>query len=167
LTKIKKIQQREHYVDNKKFFGAMVKFKAACDEAEKENETRPRVPPYVGQCIMKIAYKLSNKHNFINYPFKEEMIGDGIENCILYIKNFDPDKSSNPFAYFTQIIYYAFLRRIEKEKKGLYTKYKAIEMFNLNNSMSPEDTEYITSSAAAAENANIFIRDFEEKRFNK
>jgi hypothetical protein len=95
------------------------------------------------------------------------MIGDGIENCILYIKNFDPDKSSNPFAYFTQIIYYAFLRRIEKEKKGLYTKYKAIEMFNLNNSMSPEDTEYITSSAAAAENAYIFIRDFEEKRFNK
>tara|TARA_R110002020_G_scaffold26411_1_gene85339 strand:- start:495 stop:995 length:501 start_codon:yes stop_codon:yes gene_type:complete len=166
LTKLKP-NQREHYVDNKKFYSEMIKFKSSCEEATNNNEPKPRVPPYIGECIMKIAYKLSNKHNFINYPFKEEMIGDGIENCILYIRNFNPEKSNNPFAYFTQIIYYAFLRRIEKEKKGLYTKFKATELFNLHNSLSPEDTEYIKSSSMAAENASIFIRDFEEKRFNK
>ena len=162
-----KASQREHYVDNKKFYGAMIKFKESCDEAKINDDIEPRVPSYIGECIMKIAYKLSNKHNFINYPFKEEMIGDGIENCILYIRNFNPEKSTNPFAYFTQIIYYAFLRRIEKEKKGLYTKFKATELFNLNHSLSPEDTEFIKSSSTASENASIFIRDFEEKRFNK
>ncbi len=166
MPKIKP-NQREHYVDNKKFYLEMTKFKTSCEEAIDLDEKLPRVPPYIGTCIMKIAYKLSNKHNFINYPFKEEMIGDGIENCILYIKNFNPEKSNNPFAYFTQIIYYAFLRRIEKEKKGLYTKLKATEQFNLNNSLSIEDNEIIKSSASALENANIFIRDFEEKRFNK
>ena len=85
----------------------------------------------------------------------------------MYIDNFNPEKSNNPFAYFTQIIYYAFLRRIEKEKKVLYTKYKSTEMFNLQNALSGEDFEYIKSSEAATENASIFIRDFEEKRFNK
>ena len=152
MPKIKP-NQREHYVDNKKFYLEMTKFKTSCEEAIELDEKLPRVPP--------------NKHNFINYPFKEEMIGDGIENCILYIKNFNPEKSNNPFAYFTQIIYYAFLRRIEKEKKGLYTKLKATEQFNLNNSLSIEDNEIIKSSASALENANIFIREFEEKRFNK
>jgi hypothetical protein len=95
------------------------------------------------------------------------MIGDGIENCIMYVDNFNPDKSTNPFAYFTQIIYYAYLRRIEKEKKALYTKYKATEMFNLESVMSGEDRELIKSSEGASENASMFIQDFEEKRFNK
>ena len=76
---------------------------------------------------MQIAVHLSYKSNFINYGFREDMISDGIENCIQYIHNFDPDKSKNPFAYFTQIIYYAFLRRIQKEKKSLYVKYKSLE----------------------------------------
>jgi hypothetical protein len=157
----------EHYVDNKKFFSEMVKYKNACEKAESSDLDKPRPNDYIGSCIMKIAYKLSNKHNFINYPFKEDMIADGIENSIMYIDNFNPEKSNNPFAYFTQIIYYAFLRRIEKEKKVLYTKYKSTEMFNLQNALSSEDSEYIKSSEAATENASIFIRDFEEKRFNK
>jgi DNA-directed RNA polymerase specialized sigma24 family protein len=80
---------------------------------------------------MKIAEGLSHKPNFINYPMREDMVSDGIENCLMYFHNFNPDKTSNPFAYFTQIIYYAFLRRIEKEKKHLYIKYKATEHYGI------------------------------------
>ena len=164
---MKKVQSREHYVDNKRFYAEMLRYRDNREAALKEGKTPPRVPNYIGDCIMRIAYKLSNKPNFINYPFKEEMIGDGIENCIMYVNNFNPDKSTNPFAYFTQIIYYAYLRRIEKEKKALYTKYKATEMFNLDSMLSGEDRELIKSSEGASENASMFIQDFEEKRFNK
>ena len=164
---MRRVQNKEHYVDNKKFYAEMLRYRNLRLEAEKEGKTPPRVPNYIGDCIMRIAYKLSNKPNFINYPFKEEMIGDGIENCIMYVNNFNPDKSTNPFAYFTQIIYYAYLRRIEKEKKALYTKYKATEMFNLDSMLSGEDRELIKSSEGASENASLFIQDFEEKRFNK
>jgi|TARA_Y100000114_G_scaffold99490_2_gene92655 hypothetical protein len=164
---MKKVQNREHYVDNKKFYAEMLRYRDSREKAIKEGKEPPRVPNYIGDCIMRIAYKLSNKANFINYPFKEEMIGDGIENCIMYIDNFNPDKSTNPFAYFTQIIYYAYLRRIEKEKKALYTKYKATEKFNLDSVLSGEDRELIKSSEGASENASMFIQDFEEKRFNK
>jgi hypothetical protein len=164
---MKKAQNREHYVDNKRFYAEMLRYRDDREAALEAGKSPPRVPNYIGDCIMRIAYKLSNKPNFINYPFKEEMIGDGIENCIMYVDNFNPDKSTNPFAYFTQIIYYAYLRRIEKEKKALYTKYKATEMFNLESVMSGEDRELIKSSEGASENASMFIQDFEEKRFNK
>ncbi len=116
-----------HYVDNKQLFVVMQEFKSACNEAEETGDDFPRIPDYVGRCLLKIAQRLSTKPNFINYTFREEMISDGIENCIHYIKNFDPNKSKNPFAYFTQIIYYAFLRRIQKEKKQLYIKHKSLE----------------------------------------
>ena len=164
---MKRSQNKEHYVDNKRFYAEMIRYRDDRESALESGLSPPRVPNYIGDCIMRIAYKLSNKPNFINYPFKEEMIGDGIENCIMYVDNFNPDKSTNPFAYFTQIIYYAYLRRIEKEKKALYTKYKATEMFNLDSMLSGEDRELIKSSEGASENASIFIQDFEEKRFNK
>ena len=116
-----KKRQKHNYVDNKKFLQEMIKYKDSVTLAEEEGKTRPRVPIYIGDCIMKIATHLSYKPNFVNYTFREEMISDGIENCLQYIDNFNPEKSQNPFAYFTQIIYYAFLRRIQKEKRYLYT----------------------------------------------
>ena len=119
--------QKEHYVDNKKLFEAMKAFKELCKEAEECGEDKPKVPEYVGACILKIANGLSNRPNFINYTYKDEMISDGIENCLQYIYNFDPSKSKNPFAYFTQIIYYAFIRRIQKEKKQQHIKHKMID----------------------------------------
>ena len=82
----------------------------------------PPVTNYIGECFLKIATHLSYRPNFINYTYRDEMISDGIENCLQYVKNFNPEKSSNPFAYFTQIIYYAFLRRIQKEKKQTHVK---------------------------------------------
>ena len=116
-----------HYVNNKEFTAAITAHNIACKKAVDKGKEKPRVSEYIGECIYKIATRLSTKPNFINYTFREEMVSDGIENCINYIGNFDPGKSKNPFAYFTQIIYYAFLRRIQKEKKQLYIKQRSIE----------------------------------------
>lgn len=124
-------KKNPHYVNNKDFLEAMVAFRESVKLAEEQGKERPTVPLYVAECIMKIATHLSYKPNFVNYTFRDEMICDGIENCLQYIDNFDSDKSNNPFAYFTQIVYYAFLRRIHKEKKYLYTKFKASENANI------------------------------------
>ena len=93
-----------HYVDNKKFLDEMVTFRNSVIEAKTKDDARPRIPDYIGECFIKIATHLSYKPNFINYTFREDMISDGVENCLQYIDNFDPQKSHNPFAYFTQII---------------------------------------------------------------
>ena len=116
-----------HYVDNKKFHEAMVEYKEQQREAEETGEEKPMVSNYIGSCFLKIANGLSYRPNFINYTYRQEMISDGIENCLQYIHNFDPEKSKNPFSYFTQIIYYAFIRRIQKEKKQSHVKHRMIE----------------------------------------
>lgn len=123
----KKDTNSRHYIDNKQFLYALVEFKQKVNQAKNDNEERPQVPDYIGDCFIKIANHLAYKSNFINYSFREDMILDAIENCLIYMDNFDPKKSSNPFAYFTQITYYAFLRRIQKEKKHLQIKYRYIE----------------------------------------
>ena len=120
-------RKSEHYVNNKEFLEALVIYRAQCARAEEAGESRPRITNYLGSCFLKIATHLSYKPNFVNYMFREDMICDGIENCLQYIDNFNPEKSSNPFAYFTQIIYYAFLRRIQKEKKQMEIKNKILE----------------------------------------
>jgi len=117
----------DHYINNKEFLAEMIKWKKAIREAEDSGDDVPPVSDYIGNCFLKIAERLSSKANFANYPYKEEMIGDGIENCLMYAHNFNPRKSKNPFSYFTQIIYYAFLRRIEREKKQAYVKLKVTE----------------------------------------
>ena len=117
----------EHYVNNKELLDAMVEYRIAAKLAKENGTKPPAISNYLGDCFLKIATHLSYKPNFVNYMFREDMIGDGIENCVQYIHNFNPEKSTNPFAYFTQIIYYAFLRRIQKEKKQLEIKTKIIE----------------------------------------
>lgn len=117
---------KNHYVNNKQMHASLLEWKNAVRAAEASGGVRPRVPEYIGECIHLIATNLARKPNFMNYSFKEEMIGDGIENCLMYIDNFNPEKYKNPFAYFTQIIYYAFLRRIQKEKKQTYIKHKVM-----------------------------------------
>ena len=116
-----------HYVDNAKFLKAMKEWKEKCKDAEEAGDDPPRITDYIGECFLKIANGLSYRPNFINYTYRQEMISDGIENCLQYIHNFDPEKSKNPFSYFTQIIYYAFIRRIQKEKKQSHIKNKMIE----------------------------------------
>lgn len=121
------MSKAKHYINNDDFLKALVEYKAKCEEAKSTGKNEPPIPNYIGECWMKIAEGLSHKPNFINYTYRDEMISDGIENCLMYFNNFNPEKSNNPFAYFTQIIYYAFLRRIQKEKKQLYVKYKATQ----------------------------------------
>lgn len=113
-----------HYVDNKHLYSEMVKYLNTLKEAEANGTPAPKIPHSVGDAIYKIANKLSNSPNFIGYSYKDEMISDGIENCIKYLYNFNPEKYDSPFNYFTTIIYYAFLRRISKEKKQQYIKNK-------------------------------------------
>jgi len=120
-------RQKQHYLDNKEFFQEIVKYRKSVEQAKLNDDVKPRVPEYLGECFLKIATHLSYRPNFINYMYKDDMICDGIENCLQYIDNFDPAKSSNPFAYFTQVIYFAFLRRIAKEKKQMEIKDKIIE----------------------------------------
>jgi len=124
-------QKKPHYVNNKEFLQAMIDWKATVVEAEANDESRPQVTNYIGECFLKIANHLSYRPNFINYTYREEMISDGIENCLQYIDNFDPEKSKNPFAYFTQIIYFAFVRRITREKKQSKIKDKLLKSSNL------------------------------------
>ncbi len=119
-------KKRANYINNPDFLQAMVEYREKVAAAKESGKPKPQVPPYIGECFMKIATRLSHKPNFINYSFRDEMICDGIENCMQYIDNFNPEKSNNPFAYFTQIIYYAFIRRIQKEKKQVTIKQKLI-----------------------------------------
>ena len=162
-----------HYVDNQKFLEEMIVYKGKCKDAKSRGELEPQISEYVGECFMKIAQRLSFRPNFINYAFREDMISDGIENCVQYIRNFDPEKSKNPFAYFTQIIYFAFIRRIQKEKKQLYIKYKTMDTFGAlgdNVEVSDHDKghyDYNTLSPDQKANMYDFIKNFEEKKKSK
>lgn len=116
-----------HYVNNKDFLIALIEYKKSIELAEQRGDPKPQITNYIGDCFLKIATHLSFKPNFVNYIFKDDMISDGVENCVQYIHNFNPEKSQNPFAYFTQVIHYAFLRRIQKEKKQLEIKNRILE----------------------------------------
>jgi DNA-directed RNA polymerase specialized sigma subunit len=137
-------KSKEHYVSNKDFLTAMIEYKKMVKKAAKEGKPKPPVTDYIGQCFLKIANHLSYRPNFINYTFRDDMISDGIENCLQYLDNFNPSKSNNPFAYFTQIIYYAFVRRIQKEKKQVTIKRKMLLDSNFDDlTLQPgEDKEF-------------------------
>jgi hypothetical protein len=162
------MSKQNHYVNNADFLAALIKYHEDCDIAKKENKEEPAIPNYVGECFLKIAEHLSRKPNFISYTYRDEMISDGIENCVMYFRNFDPKKSKNPFAYFTQIIYYAFLRRIMREKKHLYVKYKATQQFGLlDEGEMYEDELGNMKQFELYDNISEFIQNFEEGKKKK
>ena len=140
-------KKSEHYVNNKELLGALIDYRAEVAVAKAKDLPKPRISNYLGECFLKIATHLSYKPNFVNYMFRDDMISDGIENCVQYIHNFDPEKSRNPFAYFTQIIHYAFLRRIQKEKKQLDIKTKIIERTGFDEVMVVDDGALTGSSS--------------------
>lgn len=139
-TEIPKKQKNVHYVNNKQFHEALVIYKNDIRRAallenpditdaelkDWKSPNKPRIPNYLGDCFLKIATHLSYRPNFVNYMYRDDMISDGVENCVQYIHNFDIERT-NPFAYFTQIVYYAFLRRIGREKKQVEIKEKILE----------------------------------------
>ena len=154
-------KKENYYIDNDVFFDEMVEWKNKVIEAESSGEPKPQVTEYIGECFMKISEKLSHRPNFVNYPYREEMVSDGIENCLMYAHNFDPEKSKNPFAYFTQVIHYAFLRRIQKEKKQLDIKTKIIEKTGFDEVMAVDDNSLAGNSSdynTIKENVQIKIK---------
>jgi DNA-directed RNA polymerase specialized sigma24 family protein len=156
------MKKKKNYVNNKDLLDSMINYGQACKEAEESGDKQPQIPDYIGKAILLIAQRLATKPNFSGYSYKDEMISDGIENCLQYIHNFDPEKSSNPFAYFTQIIWYAFLRRIQKEKKQTYIKFKASQEF-LTQSMIEDSNAQIVPTYEPPEYINKFIEEFETK----
>lgn len=132
------MKKATHYVDNEKFLQALLAHKEECRLAIEEGKEKPILPNYIGECFIKIANHLAFKGNFINYSFRDDMISDAIENCLVAAEKFDPEKSANPFAYYTQIVYFAFIRRIQKEKKQQATKYKMLENINIDEIITQE-----------------------------
>ena len=159
------MNQNSHYVDNKKFYEAIVAYRATVADALQHNKPKPQIPEYIGECIFMIANRLATKPNFANYSYKDDMVADGIENCICYIDNFDPAKSDNPFAYFTQIIYFAFLRRLQKEKKQSYIKHKSLENASIYHTTythdDEENSDINVDSSLDYQTMHDFIKSFE------
>ncbi len=157
------------YIDNEAFLQGIIDYKKQVKEAKKNKQERPTLSDELGLCFLKIAEHLARKPNFVAYTFRDEMILDSVENCVQYVDNFNPDRSRNPFSYFTQIIYFAFLRRIAKEKKQLYIKYKATEQFSMMNDNLLHDTDNggINTQSPLYENITDFIHVYEETRETK
>ena len=144
-----KTTTQHHYINNQEFLAALLEHRGRVEAARAAGEPEPAISNYIGECFIKIAKHLSYKSNFINYPFKDEMISDAIENCLAVVNNFDPSKSKNPFAYFTQITFFAFVRRIQREKKQLATKFRYIDQMDI--------TEIVTQEHDNGEFTNQFL----------
>ena len=139
-----KAKEKPHYVNNKDFSTAVVEYCVTCKEEQSRGNPRPIIPDYIAQCFLRIAEGLSHKANFVRYTYREEMVMDAVENCLKAIENYDVDAATrsglpNAFAYFTQISWYAFLRRIQKEKKQQDIKMKFISEADLSEFMHEND----------------------------
>jgi len=156
-----------HYVNNKTLYIHMKEYKEKLELSRQNEEEPPRIPNYIGECIYLICNKLAYKPNFMNYTYKDEMISDGVENCVASVNNFNPEKSNNPFAYFTQIAWNAFLRRIAKEKKQTYIKHKNFENIYSINEMDSIFHDHKNVSMGMNEYSADVIRNFEEKERQK
>ena len=139
-----------HYVNNQEFSQAVVSYVGTVREAKDAGKPVPVVTDYVATCFLRIAENLSHKSNFIRYTYREEMVMDAVENCLKAIENYDINASTrtgkpNAFAYFTQIIWYAFLRRISKEKKQQDIKEKYLSQSGIEAFLQAEGGEVSTA----------------------
>ena len=157
------MKKPNHYVNNEEFFQAIVEHRKKLDLAKSLGLEEPRISDYLGMCIYKIADRLSTRPCFVNYSFRDEMISDGVENCISCFNNFDPNYIRNPFAYFTQVIYFAFLRKIEEEEKARYSKYKSFQRVGSDPNLLVDDDGISILTIQNYDNINEFIDRFEKK----
>lgn len=169
MSKIKP-QDKPHYVNNAQFSQAVVDYVTDLNEAKKAEETLPKVPDYVAQCFLKICEGLSHKSNFVRYSYREEMVMDAVENCLKAVENYDIEAATrtgkpNAFAYFTQISWYAFLRRIEREKRQQDIKMKYIEQSGIENFLDNElgDDQSAQVAAAFVDSLRSKIDEVKEK----
>lgn len=153
--------EKNHYVNNEEFLIEMTKYRNEYLNYVDSHKTlkKPKISENVALSFIKIATNLSNKTNFRNYTYKDEMILDGIENCVAYAHNFNPEKSKNPFSYFTQIIYYAFIRRIQKENKQTDIKRSLIRNLDITELINLQEVENIPEVREYFE----IIKDYFEK----
>lgn len=166
--KIKDRKTNRDYVNNADITRSLSEYKKAKIHAENNGLPKPRVPEDVGGAIIKIAENLAKKPMFSGYTYRDDMVGDGVINCLLYIDNFDPDISSNSFSYFTRIIWNAFLRRMESEQKESYVKFKSLVNHDLFNSIEGEDNKNVNLlKTVLNENTDGIITKFETKMKNK
>lgn len=160
-----------HYVNNKDFLAALIAYRDIRKAAEDSGKRQPIIPNYIGTCIKEIATRWTSKPQYANYPFREEMISDAIENCFMYLHNFNPDKSQNPFAYFTQVIKFACWRRIEREKEELYVKLKSAQKSPMNSDFYHQQdldaADYDLSVGFDNTYAQDFIEHFEKQLSEK
>ena len=173
MSKAKK--KNPHYVNNAQFSQAVVDYVTIVREAKQNEEALPIVPNYIAQCFLKIAEGLSHKSNFIRYTYREEMVMDAVENCLKAIENYNLEAATrsgkpNAFAYFTQISWYAFLRRIAKEKKQQDIKFKymsqtGVESFLLDETDNAVSTHFIDTLRGRIERVKEY--DTEVKAFVK
>jgi hypothetical protein len=167
VPKFERENNEKHYVDNVKFCEALTAYRTACIKAEKRKRETPQISDYIGECFLKIATHLSRRPNFAGYSYREDMVSDGVENCLRYVRNFDPKKSKNPFSYFTQIIYYAFLRRLQAERKVQYTKYRVAERMVIDQdlaTMPGYDRSNLDTAFLDHANVQDFVKAFDERK---
>lgn len=148
-----------NYINNKTLYAAMIQHRNAIEDAERDGKPKPRVSDYIGQSILLICNNLAKKPNFSGYTYKQDMISDGIIDCVAAVDNFNPDKTNNPFAYFTQIAWNAFLRRIQKEKKQTYIKHKNFENSFLMNEL--WDNDEVNIQLKTNEYSGEIVKNFE------
>lgn len=154
------MKKPRNYINNKTLYTSIIEYKTKLSESVANGQPMPQVSNYIGQSIILICENLAKKPNFSGYTYKQDMISDGIQDCIAAVDNFNPDKTNNPFAYFTQIAWNAFLRRIQKEKKQTYIKHKNFENSFLTNQLwTDNDNMQLKSN----EYSNELVRSFEIK----
>jgi hypothetical protein len=162
---IKKERMKHNYIDKVRFHREMTEYRLKAIEAEKNGLPKPKVNNYLGNCFLLICEKLSYRPNFANYSFREEMVGDAIENCLAAVDNFDPnEQKKNPFGYFSLIAWRAFLRRIQKENKQNYIKHKYYQSSGIHDQLAHSDDGAIAGvSSSSNEVSDRIIEKFESK----
>lgn len=152
------MSNKQFYVNNRKLYNALKEHRKYLEMGDD-----PDISNYIGDCIMKICERISHRGNFIGYTFKDEMVGDAIENCIAAVNNFNPEKTENPFGYFTQIAMNAFLRRIQKEKKQAYIKAKNYDNLAADIEICSDASDRGLVKRSGHPGANELIQSFEKK----
>ena len=172
-------KQSIHYVNNAEFSQAVVDYVTIVNDCQRNNTEIPKVPDYIAQCFLRISEGLSHKSNFIRYTYREEMVMDAVENCLKAILNYNLEAATrtgkpNAFAYFTQITWYAFLRRIAKEKKQQDIKMKYLTKSGIENFVDNEHGDNMTHQVVGAFVDNlrdriekVKLQDFEVKEYVK
>jgi hypothetical protein len=157
---------KHQYLDNKLFLESLINYKRLVNEYEEAGKPLPQIPEYIGKCFLDISKNISRRPEFINYSFIEEMISDAYENCLQYWYTFDANQSTNPFGYFSRTVYNAFVRRIQKEKKQQYIRYKEAfnsGIFDSGETLTDSSGNAIVGANNLADNMYEFIRNYEEK----